>query len=229
MIVAAGRGERLGSPTPKCLIRVEGISLLLMAAWPFEKAVGIEAIILVVPPGSEDAVRIEVESTGLGGVKAIVPGGARRQDSVLAGLKALSPEIDRVLVHDGARPLLSVELVNRLVNALRSAPAVTAAIPAADTIHRDDAGCAAAGPERADLVMAQTPQGFERKLLMQTFEKAGREALTATDEVTLVREMTGVKARLITGEAGNIKITSPDDLGFYHPQLQARAEEMRRE
>ena len=228
VIVGAGQGQRLGAEAPKCLVRIDGISLLLMAAWPFQKARALEEVVLVVPPGTEDEVRQAVSRTGFTAVRSVVAGGDRRQDSVLAGVKALSSEIDRVLIHDGARPLLSVGLVERLIEALRSAPAVTAALPVADTLHHNVDGYAAPGPERMDLIVAQTPQGFERKLLMEAFQNAEKGCLTTTDEATLVRETMGIQARLIPGEVGNIKITQPGDLTFYNQQLRARAKEIGR-
>lgn len=227
VVVGAGTGVRLGEAIPKCLLRVDGVPLLLLSVWSLSRSDEVSSLVLVVPPGYETEVQMAVESARLSKVSAIVAGGTRRQDSVKTGLTALPDDIDRVLIHDGARPLVPLSLVNRLIEALYSEPAVTAAIPVNSTLHRYDAGYAAAGPDRSELWEAQTPQGFERQLLQRAFEKAERLNLTVSDEVTLVRETEKVASALIRGGAENVKITHPDELQFYQLQLRARVKQLR--
>lgn len=227
IIVGAGRGERLGSDIPKCLIRIDGIPLIILTAMPFERIEDLEAIILVVPSGAVEEIEVAVLSAGLSKITAVVPGGVRRQDSVKAGLDALSSGIDKVLVHDGARPLTSVNLVKDVIEMLRTEPAVIVAIPASDTLHRNDDGYAVQGQDRTGLWAAQTPQGFDRAVLNEAFRKAEEAQFSVTDEATMVREMSGIRARIVSGSTGNIKITRPEDLRFYQLQLQARVKQMK--
>ncbi|MDP8240196.1 MAG: 2-C-methyl-D-erythritol 4-phosphate cytidylyltransferase [Candidatus Hatepunaea meridiana] len=222
VIVGAGKGERLGKQTPKCLVRINNIPLLLIATLPFDRTTLVESIILVVPPGSEEEVRLSVEELRLKSITTIVPDGERRQDSVLNGIKALPDDIDRVIIHDGARVLLSIKVLERFISVLEQESAVLMAVPVSDTLHRDSDGYALAGPDRTCLIGAQTPQGFDRHLLIEAFEIASERDLSFTDEVTMVRELLNVNARIVEGEASNIKITRPDDLIFHDQALRTR-------
>ncbi len=227
IIVGAGKGERLKSTVPKCLIRIEGVPLIVVSAWAFNEVELIDTISLVVPAGYESEIQTTVETIGLHKVIAVVSGGARRQDSVNNGLEALPSDIDRVLIHDGARSLISTGLIMRVVEALRQHSAVTAAVPVGNTLHRNENGCAVQGVDRSNLWGAQTPQGFDRKLLIEAFKQAEQKNLSVTDEVTLVRDTMDVKARLVMGEASNLKITHPDDLDLFRHHLEERVKQMK--
>jgi len=222
VIVGAGKGKRLGKQTPKCLVRINNVPLLLIAALPFDRTDLVESIVLVVPSGSKEEIRLSVEELRLKSKITIVPGGERRQDSVLNGIKALSDDIDRVIIHDGARVLLSMRALERFINVLEQESAVLMAVPVSDTLHRDSDDYAFSGPDRTSLIAAQTPQGFERALLLEAFNIALERSLSFTDEVTMVRELLNVNARIVEGEASNIKITRPDDLIFYDQALRPR-------
>lgn len=223
VIVGAGKGERLGSSVPKCLLKVENVPLILMAAFPFEKADKVKEIVLVLPKECEEEIRHQAKELGFRKIRAIVPGGELRQDSVLSGLNALSDEVDRVMIHDGARCLVSSEIIERIIRAMKDEPAVLAAIEVGDTIHRINRNFADRAPDRKELVAAQTPQGFTKKLISQAFIKAARERLVVSDEVTLVRDVMGVVSFIVSGDRCNVKITHPDDLDLYSAQLQKRA------
>ena len=227
VVVGAGRGERLGMARPKCMVRIDGVPLLLMSAWSFDRMESVSETVLVVPPDCEAEVQAACEDLGLKRVISVVPGGARRQDSVLNGLKVLSQDVARVLIHDGARPLVSTGLIQRLIEALETEDAVFAGIPVSDTLHVNRGGHAEEGPDRQDLTAAQTPQGFERKILMEALAEAARRGLTFTDDVALVRQVTGVKARIIPGETTNIKITRPEDIRLHEFLLKARVRQMK--
>ena len=227
IIVGAGKGERLGTGVPKCLVRIENVPLMLIAAWPFERVGKIEEISLIVPTGSEDSIRIAAENLGIHRITTIVPGGERRHDSVLNGINSMPQNIDRIVIHDGARPLLSVKALERFLDVLEEERAVMIGVPVHDTLHVDNAGQAAEGPDRANLIAAQTPQGFDSTLLRNAFAAGEEREISFTDEVTLVRETMGVSARIVMGDAANIKITGSDDLRFYDLALKARARQMR--
>jgi len=223
IIVGAGRGERLGKDIPKCLYPIRGIPLMLLSVLPFEQVEEAGEIILVVPDSFVDDVKSAVAKYGLTRVKSIVPGGAHRQDSVLKGLEAVQGDVGRILIHDGARPLLSVELVKRMIESLKDERAAVAALNVTDTMHTARGLHAYAGPDRRGLVAAQTPQGFDRKLILEAFERAIEQSFKFTDEVMLIREMVGVYAAIVLGEAANVKITRPGDLDFYGAMLDEKA------
>ncbi len=223
VIVGAGKGERLGADVPKCLVTIDSIPLIVMAAWAFEQADVIDSTVLVVPSGYETEVQSAVESARLKKVVAIKPGGLRRQDSVSNGVSALPGHIDSILVHDGARSLVTVKVIQDVAEALNSEAAATVALPIHSTIHRSKDGLASESVERTNLWAAQTPQGFRRDLLISAFDIAERDNLTVTDEITLVREVHNVHARLVIGDPLNIKITDQHDLKSYTHFLQTRA------
>jgi len=223
VIVGGGKGERLGATLPKCLLPIDGIPILLLSVYPFQLISDISAISLVVPHDWEDEVRGFVELYELTRVTAVVPGGERRQDSVQNGIRALPVEVDRVIIHDGARPLTKVDLIKDTIEALRHFAAVTTALPISDTIHRWEDGFAEQGPDRANLWGAQTPQGFQRTLLTEAYKLSILEQIAFTDEVSLVRKAHGIHAKLVKGDPCNVKITFPEDIALFAAQLSARA------
>ncbi|MFH0766085.1 MAG: 2-C-methyl-D-erythritol 4-phosphate cytidylyltransferase [Calditrichota bacterium] len=227
IIVAAGRGERLGGSRPKCFIRIQGAPLFALAAWPFQLADRVEAVVLVVPSGLEEEAAVESGRWGLTKVIATVAGGAERSDSVRNGLTALPAQLDGVLIHDGARPLLSVHTLNQTITALETALAVTVAVPVTDTLHLREDGRLKAGPDRNYLVAAQTPQGFHRHILEAAFRKAETMDVHASDEICLVRWTLLQDAILVKGELSNIKITHQEDIHFYKSQMSARVKQMK--
>lgn len=227
VIVGAGKGERLGRVTPKCMVKIDKVPLLLLSVWVFEQSDDIESIVLVVPPGYEQDIDLDVKQLRFQNVTSIIQGAERRQDSVLNGIQSLSRDIDRVIIHDGARPLLSLEVVNRFITALKEEQPVFVGVPINDTLHTNIEGYAHNAPDRIDLVVAQTPQGFDRSLLLEAFFIGEERQLTVTDEATLVRETMDVLARIVEGETMNVKITRPEDLELYNMPLKMRVREMR--
>ncbi len=223
VIVGAGRGERLGSDVPKCLIEIKGVPLLLLGAWALQKAGSIDEIVLVVPAGYEDEMLRRAHELHFDKVIAAVAGGLERQDSTFAGLSVLPGRGATVLVHDGARALVSPELVERLAATLETSDAAFAALAVTDTLHLEESGRAFRGPDRSRLVAAQTPQGARRDLLATALIKASHVNRAGTDEVTLLQEFADIEATIVEGEASNIKITTRNDLDFYLPQLEERA------
>jgi 2-C-methyl-D-erythritol 4-phosphate cytidylyltransferase/2-C-methyl-D-erythritol 2,4-cyclodiphosphate synthase len=207
VIVAAGVGARAGPGEAKQWRRLAGKAV---ARWSAEAllAAGADELVVVIGEGQEDRAREAL--AGLGSHK-LVPGGAARSDSVKAGLAALSGAADQVvLVHDAARPLLTIEHVRRLLDALATAPAAILALPLADTLKRDDgAGRIVGTPSRAGLWRAQTPQGFRLDALKAAYAAwpAGEEP---TDEA-IVLERAGVAVALVPGDPALAKLTYPED------------------
>ena len=227
IIVGAGRGRRLGADVNKCLISIEDIPMILITANAFQLNRGIEAIVLVVPVAAVNEIRDRTKSLGMDTLCTVVAGGERRQDSAQNGLSAIPKGIDKVLIHDGARALISGELIDRVISGLVSHPVVIPGVKVTDTLHKEDAGFAVEGAERAGIIAAQTPQGFKKSLLQECFELSTKNSYTVTDEATLVRDMSGVKPAVVEGDSRNVKITYPQDLEVYMPHLIRIAQELK--
>jgi 2-C-methyl-D-erythritol 4-phosphate cytidylyltransferase/2-C-methyl-D-erythritol 4-phosphate cytidylyltransferase/2-C-methyl-D-erythritol 2,4-cyclodiphosphate synthase len=210
IVVAAGRGSRMGTDEPKQYLPLAGKPMLLHALELFEAMPEIGEVVLVA--GEDEIGRCEAlcAAHGLRKVRRIVAGGAERQQSVRRGLAAASGEW--VLVHDAVRPLVTAEAVRRCMAAAGGTGAAVLAVPVKDTIKVvDDAGRVTATPERRSLRAVQTPQAFRRELLLACHERAEREGFAATDDAMVV-ERYGHPVATAEGEYANIKITTPEDL-----------------
>ena len=209
IVPAAGRGERLGPGAPKALRTLAGQPILLHAVRNLATARDIDMIVVAVPEES-----VEESRALLAGIElplVIVSGGETRQDSVARALLALPPEVDVVLVHDAARPLVPSEVVDRVAAAVRAgAPAVIPTLGVVDTIKEVDAdGVVQATLDRSRLHAVQTPQGFVRDVLQTAH--AASDGGDATDDAGMVERM-GVKVHVVPGHEEAFKITRPLDL-----------------
>jgi 2-C-methyl-D-erythritol 4-phosphate cytidylyltransferase len=207
VVVAAGRGERLGAGRPKALVEVAGRPLL---AWALDgaRAAGLGDVVVVAPPQALG----EVRALAPGAV--VVAGGETRQASVAAGLAALPPG-DLVLVHDAARAFVPPQVFAAVVDALRAgADAVVPGVATADTLrHLDD------GPvDRERVVAVQTPQGFRRAVLERA-HSAGDP--TATDDAGMVERL-GVRVQVVPGSDEGFKVTRPLDVVLAEALLRSR-------
>jgi 2-C-methyl-D-erythritol 4-phosphate cytidylyltransferase len=212
IIVAAGRGERMGAGVAKAFLPLAGAPMLVHSARAFDAASSVSAIAVVVPAERIDDTRGLLR--GLSKPATVVAGGERRQDSVRRGLAALPAGFDGiVLVHDAARPLVDVALIDVVAAAALRAGAAIPVLPVADTIKRIEDGIVRATVDRADLGAAQTPQGFSIALLREAYDAAERDGALLTDEASAV-ERIGRPVRAIPGSARNRKITTPDDLAW---------------
>ena len=192
----------------KLLLPVAGRPVLEHAVEPFQRSTLVGPIALVLRADLVEAWRGRARALGWEKVSAVVPGGARRQDSVLAGLRALG-RCDWVLVHDGARPCVTEEVIVRGLEAARETGAAIAAVPAKDTIKAVDArGFVTATPPRESLWLVQTPQVFRYDILWKAYEAGGPDV---TDDASLV-EAAGYRVRVFMGDYRNIKVTTPEDL-----------------
>ncbi len=203
IIAGAGMGHRLGAEIPKALIQIQGITLLERAFISLSKVV--DEIIITAPAGHEEQFKAIVGQSA-----EVITGGVLRSDSIRVALKALSPSVESVLIHDAARALASSALAARVLDELRSGQsAVIPVLKVIDTIKEIDRdGFVRATPDRSSLVAAQTPQGFNRQVL----ERAHSASDDATDDAALV-EAIGVKVKTIEGEASAFKITTKEDIG----------------
>jgi 2-C-methyl-D-erythritol 4-phosphate cytidylyltransferase/2-C-methyl-D-erythritol 2,4-cyclodiphosphate synthase len=212
ILVAAGRGERMGAGRPKAFLDLAGQPLLLRSARAFEAAPSVERIVAVVPLAELAAARAMLAP--LRKPVEVVVGGERRQDSVLEGLKRARDGFDGiVLVHDAARPLVDAALIEAVCRAAEETGAALPVLPVVDTVKRVEDGRVRGTLDREALGAAQTPQGFRFAVLVRAYEAAFRERLTLTDEAMAVERLGGAVA-VVPGSARNRKITTPEDLAW---------------
>jgi 2-C-methyl-D-erythritol 4-phosphate cytidylyltransferase len=220
ILVAAGRGERMGADQPKAFVRLAGQPMLLLAARTFAAAPSVDGIVAVVPADWIDAAR-----EMLGGVRTlreVVAGGERRQDSVQRGLEALAPGFGGVvLVHDAARPLVEVELIEAVVRAAGEHDAALPVLELVDTVKRLRDDRVVETLDRAELGAAQTPQGFRIALLRRAYDHAFRDGVVLTDDAMAVERL-GEPVVAVKGSERNRKLTTPEDLAWAESLLRSQ-------
>lgn len=210
IIVAGGRGQRLGGPVPKQLLDIGGRTILQRSVLAFDGHPAVNDLVVVLP---RDLVAFGPSLVGATSRPcAYVVGGQRRQDSVHAGLAALPSSADIVLIHDAARPFVSDAVIDRVIEAAQRTGAVVPGMRARDTVKRVGPG----GPyvaetiPREDVWLAQTPQGFRRPVI-EAAVALGATGVEATDEGMLA-ERAGYRVEVVTGDERNMKITTAEDL-----------------
>lgn len=211
VVPAAGKGMRLGPGTPKALRPLGGSPLLVHAVRALSLARGIDVVVVAAPEDEVDLVRGLLSEVISDAELSVVAGGDTRQSSVARALIALPDDVDVVLVHDAARPLVPVEMVERVAGAARAgAPAVIPVLELVDTVKTVDAdGAVVSTPDRAHLRAVQTPQGFARAVLQQAHANADIDDVT--DDAGLV-ERQGVRVMTVPGHEEAFKVTRPMDL-----------------
>jgi 2-C-methyl-D-erythritol 4-phosphate cytidylyltransferase len=210
VIPASGSGTRFGGDVPKQFLHMDGLPILARTVLVFQQADLVGEIAVAVPPGYMEKTREITDIYNLTKVKYIVEGGASRSESVYEALQKLSPHTEIVLVHDGVRPFVSPDLINRVVDAARKHGAAIAGIPITDTVKEaDEAGCVRVTVERGRIWQVQTPQGFSYPLLLDAYKNAPH-LKGFTDDSAIV-EAHGGRVYIIPGERNNIKITTPED------------------
>ena len=183
-----------------------------------------QQVAVVVPADWRDRVQRQLAQQDLPTELEVVIGGAQRQDSVAAGLKALSAENRIILVHDAARPNISPELIGRVVRGALRHQACVPAVPISETVKEVQETKVVRTLDRDRLRLIQTPQGFEFALLRRVLEQARRSGLVATDEATLVERM-GMMVHVVEGEGQNLKVTFPTDLQSLGAAMKTRSTE----
>lgn len=213
------------SDVPKQYMELLGKPLLYYSLKAFEES-DAEQVVLVTAEGDEEYCRKElVERFGFAKVVAIVAGGAERYASVWNGLKCLKEqESDYVLIHDGARPLVTAELINRLITETEQYNACVAGMPVKDTIQMtDERGTITLTPKRDSLWTAQTPQSFEFSLAYDAYEQLMREQeINVTDDAMVVGLYHDIPIQMVRGSYTNIKVTTPEDLVLAEAFLKKR-------
>lgn len=212
VVVAAGSSTRMGAP--KQLIPLRGVPAIARTLMAFEAAALIDEIVIVTR--SEDMLPIYdiCKAFEITRVTKILCGGATRQQSVFRGIVSVHDATQYFAVHDGARPLVSPAVIDRVVDAAFQTGAATAAVRVKDTVKvADERGFIRGTPDRRLLWNVQTPQVFERRLYVEAMERARAEGHDYTDDCQLV-ERTGHPVLLCEGDYANIKLTTPEDVAY---------------
>jgi 2-C-methyl-D-erythritol 4-phosphate cytidylyltransferase len=209
VVVAAGRGERLGGSQPKSFAKLGGRALLAESLERLDLSDWIEAIVVVTPPDWEEPTILLAEELGAGKVTAAVPGGETRADSVRAGLAETPENVPVVLVHDAARPFLSEAVLERVLSGLGDGvDGVVPALPLADTVKRANGHEVVETLDRNGLYAVQTPQAFVAAVLRSALADVGRDGSDCAAYV----EAAGGRIRLVDGDPALFKITTAADL-----------------
>jgi 2-C-methyl-D-erythritol 4-phosphate cytidylyltransferase/2-C-methyl-D-erythritol 2,4-cyclodiphosphate synthase len=195
----------------KVMVPVAGTPLVLHSARAFHESAHVDEVVIVTRRELEERLHELAGQRGLGKVRRVVRGGDTRQESSRRGMAALSPDVELVLVHDAARPLVSAELIGAVAEAAAADGAALPGVPPVSTIKREEGGRSAGTVDRSALREAQTPQGFRRDVLARAFAAAAKEGFVGTDEASLVERL-GEPVALVPGDRRNLKITVPDDL-----------------
>ena len=213
IIPAGGAGRRLGSAVAKQYLLLDGVPVLARSLKIFQQSTIVDEIVLVVPQEDLISARSQlVDKYDLTKVIAIVAGGKERQDSVRNGLYAIAGICDVVIIHDGVRPLLTCEMISKVVAAAKSGGASSMGVKFKDTVKQTaDSDMVEATLPRNNLWLTQTPQAFAFDILQKAYASAVSDKFYGTDDASLV-ERIGVKVKMIAGSYENIKITTPDDL-----------------
>ncbi len=220
IIVAAGRGSRMGPGPPKIGLKIAGEAILALVVRAFVSHPRIGSVVVVADP----ARAASILGPELTAAVDRVEGGAVRQDSVRAGLARIG-DAGIVLIHEAARPLVSAGLIERVLEETIRSGAAVPAIPVTDTVKRIEAGSVVGGTvPRGNLVLAQTPQGFRSDRLRAAFARADQDGYAGTDDASLL-EHAGERVTIVPGDAENIKITHPADLRLAEAIARARSGE----
>lgn len=219
IVAAGGAGRRMGG-VRKQYLELAGVPVLARALRPFLEHPAVEWAVVALP--AEDAADPPAWLTGLDRRVIVVAGGVERTHSVRNALEAVPPEADVVLVHDAARPLVTLDIVERTLAAASRGLSAVAGVPPVDTIKVVDRdGLVRGTPERGGLRSAQTPQAFPRAVLVEAHRRAAAEGLTATDDAALV-ERYGGDVVVVEGSPENLKVTGLLDLRLAEAILRAR-------
>jgi len=217
VVVAAGRSARMGG-LDKLFAPLGGRPLLARTLAAFQECAAVRRVVLVLAAENLAQGLALAEEEGLSKVRTVCLGGRRRQDSVWEGLEALGP-CDWVVVHDGARPLVTPQLIEEGLAAARETGAAVCALPAQDTVKRvDEQGRVLSTLERRRLWLVQTPQVFRCDILREAHERSRR---TATDDAALVERL-GYRVQVYPGSPRNLKVTTPEDLALAEALLKSQ-------
>lgn len=212
----------MGAGIKKPYMTIAGKPLLAHTILPFEQSKCVKSIILVTARGDEDfCLRNVVKKFGFKKIAKIISGGRERQDSVRSGIGAIAENCDVVVVHDGARPFVTKEIIDHVIKSAAKYGAATSAVPVKDTIKQENAGFVKKTLPREELWAIQTPQAFKFDILKKAHARALKQGFSGTDDCMLVERL-GCKVKIVKGSYSNIKITTPEDLALGERILKGR-------
>ena len=210
IIVAAGKSERMGAGTDKAFLSLGNKPVVAWSLLAFERCADVDRIVLVVRKEQQLAAKAVARMFGISKLVAVVPGGNKRQESVQAGLAACDADTRFVVVHDGARPCVTPDVVSEVVKLAKRVGAATVGHRITDTVKRVEKGTAVSGTEdREKLWAVQTPQAFHFRILANAYKNLGKNDVT--DDCQAV-ELSGETVRIFENRAPNFKITTVEDL-----------------
>ena len=219
VIVAAGNASRMGG-IDKVMAELQGEPMIARTVRTFQNCDCIAEIVVVTRP--DLILPITALTREMPKVKAVVAGGSSRQESVNLGLNTLSKEVKMAAIHDGARPLITMEVIDRTVRAAHTHNAAAPAIPVKDTIKVVEGRVVVNTPDRATLFAVQTPQVFDFDLLRGALKHAEETGAQVTDDCSAV-ELLGMKIKIVDGDERNLKVTTPMDLKIAEMLLEEMA------
>ncbi len=208
IVVAAGNATRMGG-IDKVMAPLGGEPMIVRTVRAFDQCDAIREIVIVTRP--EKIVEVMDLCARFPKVLAVVAGGSTRPESVQAGINALSSKTKLIAVHDGARPFVTWQVIDRVVRAANTYGAATPAIPVKDTVKVVQGGVVTETPDRSKLYAVQTPQVFDHNLLRAALKKALIEDASITDDCSAVERM-GMSVKIVEGDERNLKVTTPMDL-----------------
>ena len=210
IIVAAGQGRRLKTTLPKPLVKIGKLPAIIYSLESLNRHPDIDEIIMVISAGNQKAITQALKSYSFKKIKAFVLGGKRRQDSVYHGLKAVSANTNWVLIHDSARPFINGKSITEVIAAAKKTGAAILGVPVKATIKSSKSGGMVCRTlDRGNLWEIQTPQVFEKELILKAYKKYSKG--NVTDDASLVEKL-GNKVKIVPGSYENIKVTTPEDL-----------------
>lgn len=222
VIVAAGSSERMGSD--KMLMTIGSKPVIIRTLMAFQQSPMVDDIVVVTRPEKIVAIADMIKLYDISKVTQVISGGATRVESSLAGVSAVRKGAKLIAIHDGARPLVSQELIERVIQGANEHISAVPAIPSTDTLKMVDSEGVIIGPVNRDTVVrVQTPQVFDADIIKGALTKAVQKRLTVTDDCSAV-DMMGFSTYTVEGDTGNIKLTLPEDMVLAEAILKSRGE-----
>lgn len=212
IIPCSGIGKRMGNNIPKQFLELAGKPIICHTIERFEKCEKIHEIVIIISKEYEEYFKKEIlEKNNFKKVLNVVLGGEERFNSVYNGLRSIKNTESIVLIHDGVRPFIKIEQIEKIIEETKLHKACVLGVKVKDTIKICNNNIIEQTPKRDNVWLAQTPQAFEYNLIKKAYEKAIKENFFGTDDASLVENM-GEKVKMILGDYENIKITTPEDL-----------------
>ena len=220
VILAAGSSQRMGQD--KTIMSIGGMPVLVRTLLAFEQSEHVDEIIVVTRVDKIEETAELCHGNGLTKLKMVIGGGANRMESALAGVSACNKDAKLIAIHDGARPLVTQELISRTVYAAERFISAVPVIPSTDTLKLvDENGVIVGTPDRSVIFRVQTPQIFHADMIKGALTKAAKDQLPITDDCSAM-DMMGVKTHVVEGDVDNIKLTTPHDIYIAEAVLKNR-------